>query len=128
MPTTFTEGRHPGEPILSEANKNRSRDNITIPSGTGVVPAGTVLGEITASPGSFAPSPDAVVAGIEGAETATAMNIHAVDATTADVAVAAVTRDAELNGSCLEFDATVDDDAKKAAKTAQLAAVGIIVR
>jgi len=44
--TTLTEGRHPGEAILSEANFHRSRDSITIPAGTGVVPAGTVLGEV----------------------------------------------------------------------------------
>ena len=126
--TTLTEGRHPGEAILSEATKSRSRDNIIIPSGTGIVAAGTVLGEITASPGEYAPSPHAEEAGIEGAETASAMNIHAVDATDRDVAVAAITRDAELNGSCLEFEATVDDDAKKATKSDQLAAAGIIVR
>lgn len=126
--TTLTEGRHPGEAILSEANFHRSRDNITIPAGTGVVPAGTVLGEVTANPGQFVPSPHAEVAGVEGAETAKAMNIHAVDATDADVSVAAITRDAELNGACLEFEATVDDDAKKATKSEQLAAAGIIVR
>lgn len=126
--TTLTEGRHPGEAILSEANFHRSRDNITIPAGTGVVPAGTILGEVTASPGEFVPSPNAEAVGIEGAETAKAMNIHAVDATDAAVSVAAITRDAELNGACLEFEATVDDDAKKATKSEQLAAAGIIVR
>ena len=126
--TILTEGRHPGEAILSEANFHRSRDSITIPAGTGVVKAGTVLGEVTASPGEFVPSPDAVTVGIEGAETAKAMNIHEVDATDVDVKVAAITRDAELNGSCLEFEATVDDDAKKAAKATQLEAAGIIVR
>lgn len=126
--TTLNEGRHPGEAILSEATKSRSRDNIKIPAGTGVVPAGTVLGEITATPGFFAPSPLAEVAGIEGAETAKAMNIHAVDATDRDVAVAAITRDAELNGSCLEFEGTVDTDEDKSDKADQLAAAGIIVR
>ena len=126
--TTLTEGRHPGEAILSEANFHRSRDNITIPSGTGVVPAGTVLGELTATAGHFVPSPLAEVAGIEGAEVAKAMNIYQVDATDVDVAVAAITRDAELNGACLEFEATVTTDAHKAAKSDELAAAGIIVR
>ena len=126
--TTLTEGRHPGEVILREANGTRSRDNIIIPAGTGVVAAGTVLGEITAAPGTFVPSPNASTGGIEGAEMAKAINIHEVDATDRDVSVAALSRDAEVNGSCLEFEATVDDDTKKDAKATQLAAVGLIVR
>lgn len=126
--TVFTEGRHPGEAILSEANRHRSRDNIIIPAGTGVVPAGSVLGEVTATPGKFVPSPNAVVPAIAGAETAKAINIHEVNATDTDVSVAAIVRDAELNGACLEYDGTVDTDVKKAAKAEQLAAVGLIVR
>jgi hypothetical protein len=126
--TMLTEPRHPGEAILSEANGNRSRDNIIIPAGTGVVPAGTVLGEVAANPGQFVPSPHAVVTGLEGAETASAVNIHTVDATNTDRAVAAITRDAALNGSCLEYDTTVDDPAKRAAKAAQLKTQGMIVR
>jgi hypothetical protein len=45
--TVFTEGRHPGEGLLSEASRSRSRERATIPSGTGVVAPGTVLGRIT---------------------------------------------------------------------------------
>lgn len=45
--TNFTEGRHPGEGLLSEANPNRSRGVATIPAGTGKVEPGTVLGKIT---------------------------------------------------------------------------------
>ena len=42
-----TEGRHAGEFLMSEAAGNRSRDTITIPSGTGVIVPGTVLGLVT---------------------------------------------------------------------------------
>lgn len=42
-----TEGRHAGEFLMSEAAGNRSRDTITIPSGTGVIEPGTVLGLVT---------------------------------------------------------------------------------
>jgi hypothetical protein len=125
--TVLTEGRHPGEAILAEANFHRSRENITIASGSGVVPAGTIVGKI-ASSGEYAPSPNATVNGLEGAETAVAMTIHQVDATVAAVSVAAIARDAELKKSCIEYDASVDDVAKKAVKSQQLAAVGIIVR
>lgn len=128
MPTTFTEGRHPGEVILSEANFSRSRGVVTIPSGTGIVAAGTVLGEVTASPGEFVPSPNAETVDIEGAETATCVNIYEVDATDADVQVAVIERDAELVGPCLVYDSSVDDNTKIAAKATQLAAVGLIVR
>lgn len=128
MPNVLYEPRHAGEAILSEAEFGRSREAVTIPAGTGVVPANSVLGEVTASPGEYVPSPAAETVGIEGAETAKAMNIHQVDATDVDVAVAVIARSAQLNGACLEFDATVDDDTKTGAKIDQLAAVGLIVR
>ena len=127
--TKFTEGRHPGEFILSEANFHRSRDKITIASGSGVVKAGTIVGQITASK-KWAPSPNAQVVGIEGAETARGIIIDDVDATSADVDVAAITRSAEVKGFALVYDSSVNDDTKKAAKVTQLAAagVGIITR
>lgn len=121
--TEFTEGRHPGEAILHEANGSRSRDNITIPAGAGIIEPGTVLG--VDSNGKYVPSTVAVA---DGAETAVAINIHGVDATDTDVAVAAITRDAEINGAYLVFEASVDTDAKKQAKIDELAVVGIIVR
>lgn len=125
--TTFTEDRHPGEFLLSEANFHRSRGKVTIASGSGVLKPGTVIGKITAS-GKFAPSANAVVEGVEGAETAKAITLYGVDATSADVEVAVIENDAEVKGFALEFDASVNDATKKAAKATQLAAVGIKVR
>lgn len=124
MPTSFTEGRYPGEFLLSEANFHRSRDTITIVSGAGVIAPGTVLAKITAS-GKYKPS---TATGSDGGETAVAVNLYGVDATSADVKVAAITRDAEIKAFALAYDATVNDDTKKAAKRVQLAAVGIISR
>lgn len=120
----LTEGRHPGEFIMSEANRARSRDNITIASGAGVVKAGTVLGKLTTG-GKYVPSP---ATGSDGSQTGVAINIYEVDATSADMTVSAITRDAEVNGKELEYAGTVNDDTKKGAKATQLAAVGIIVR
>lgn len=122
--TVFTEGRHAAEFLMEELGVNHARDTITIASGSGVVEAGTVLGKITAS-GKYKPS---TATGSDGAQTAVALNIYKVDATSADVQVAAVTRGASVNGKIIAYDATVDDATKKAAKAAQLAAVGIIVR
>ncbi len=125
--TKFTEGRHPTEGLMSEANGHRSRDNITIAAGSGIIEPGTVLGKITAS-GKYTASPNAVVAPIAGAETATAIALYRADATGGDVKISAITRDAEWNVNTLTYDASVNDDAKKATKRAQLAAVGIIAR
>jgi len=120
----LTEGRHATEGLLSEANFHRSRDNIVVVSGAGVLSPGTVLAKITAS-GKYKPS---TATGSDGGQTAIAVLLYPVDATDADVPVAAITRDAEWNINTLAYDATVDDDTKKLAKRTQLAAVGIIVR
>lgn len=123
--TTFTEGRHPGEFLLSEANFHRSRDEITIASGSGKIEPGTVLGLVTAS-GKYKPATDTT--GDDGAETAVAIALYGVDATSADAKVAAITRDAEVKGHALVYGSTIDNDNKKAAARGQLAGVGIIVR
>jgi hypothetical protein len=120
----FTEGRHPGEGLLSEASGQRSRETVTIVSGSGILAAGTVLGQITTG-GKYAPSP---ATGSDGSQVAAAILLYGVDAASADVKAAVIKRDAEWNGNTLSYAASVDDDTKKAAKATQLAAVGIIVR
>ncbi len=125
--TKFTEGRHPGEFLLSEANFHRARGRAVIAAGSGVFEPGTVIGRIT-SGGKFAPSAAASEVGFEGAETAKAITLYGGDATSEDVEVAIIERDAEVNGHVLVYDGSVDTDAEKAAKIASLAAVGIIVR
>lgn len=59
---------------------------------------------------------------------ASAINIYEVDATSADQKVTAIVRGAEVNGKTLAYASSVDDANKKAAKAAQLATAGIIVR
>jgi len=122
--TTKTEGPRALGFLLSEANGNRSRDNITIVSGAGVLVAGTVLGKITAS-GKYTDSP---ATGADGSQTAVAVLAYDVDATSADVKTVGITRDAEIKVDELTYEGTVDDATKKTAKATQLAAVGIIVR
>lgn len=114
--------------LLSEGPGRISRAQATIPSGTGKVAAGTVIGELIAAAGSFVPSPDAETVGSEGAEVAKAILAYSVDATTADVEVTIIDRDAEAKLPMLTFDASVDDETKTAAKVAQLNAVGIRAR
>lgn len=125
--TKLTMGARNTEGVLSEAQFHRSRGQVTIKSGAGVVPPMTVLGKITAD-GKYVPSPNAEVVGEEGAEVGLCVNLYRVDATSADVDVAVIDNDAELNGKFLAYDSTVNDNTKKAAKATQLRAVGIRVR
>ena len=125
--TVFTEGRHAAEFVLSEAEGTRSRDTVTLLGGfTGAttLKAGTVLGKIT-SGGKYVAS---AASGSDGSQTAVAVLLYPADISDGDVEAAIIARDAEVNGNCLEYEATVDTDNEIAAKATQLAAVGIIVR
>lgn len=64
----------------------------------------------------------------DGSQAGAAILIYPVDATSADVPVAAITRHAEVNGNILSYDAAVDDAPKKAVQVAALKVAGIIVR
>ena len=89
---------------------------------------GSVLGKITAS-GKYRLSPATQVVGDEGAESAVAVLIEAVDATAADKAGLALARGpAIVSKAVIVFDASVDQPAEKTAKHAQLAAAGIVSR
>lgn len=122
--TTFTKGKSDCEGLMSEASGQRSRDTITIASGAGVIAPMTVLGKITAS-GKYVVSENTAS---DGSEVAVAINLYGVDATSADVAVAAITRDAEVNTNFLTYGASRNLDAEKAAAIVDLAAKGIIAR
>lgn len=124
MPTIFTEGRHPGEGLLSEAAGSRSRETVTIASGAGIIAPGSVLGRVTAS-GKYVLSP---ATGADGSQTGVAIALYGCDATSADRQIAVIARDAEWNGNTLTHHSSVDDATKRAAKATQLAAVGIIIR
>lgn len=127
MATSFTETPRDLAFILSEGNGMVSREVLTIKSGSGKVLAGTVLGKVTAD-GKYVPSPNASVAGKEGAETGVAILGYEVDATSADVPAVCVTNDAEVKLPMLIFEATVNDAAKRTTKLAQLRAVTIKAR
>ena len=124
MPTVFTEGRHPGEALLSEGNGQISREAVVIASGSGVIAPGSVLGQITAS-GKYLVS---AIGAADGSQTASAVSLYGCDATSADQTIAAIVRDAEVNGNILTFHADRDQAAERAAAITNLAAVGIIVR
>ncbi len=110
--------------LLSEASGNRSRETVTIASGSGLVEAGTVVGMVTATE-KYAPSQ---ATGSDGSETAKAVLAQTVDATNAAAKAVIVARDAEVKKDLIKYHSTVDDDTKRAAKITQLEASGIIVR
>ncbi|MEN8983202.1 MAG: head decoration protein [Planktotalea arctica] len=122
--TVLTQPPTMGDVLKYELNPNFTRENVTLLSGA-AYPVGAVLGRITAS-GKYKL---ATAAGSDGAQTAAAVLLYAIDATGADATGISITRGpAIVSKAALVFDATVDDAAKTATKHGQLAALGIIPR
>ena len=116
-----------GDLLKFELNSNYCRETVTLKAGSSY-PLGAVLGRITAS-GKYRLSPAAAVVGDEGAETAVAVLLEAVDATAADkTALIAARGPVILSKAALVFDASVDQPAEKTAKHAQLASLGLVAR
>ena len=116
-----------GDLLKYELNGNFCRETVTLKSGTDYA-LGSVLGMITAS-GKYRLSPDAEVVGDEGAETAVAILIEAVNATDGDQTGLIVARGpAIVSKAALVLDSSVDDEAKTAAKYAELSGAGIVPR
>lgn len=121
--TTFTEGAHTGEFILSEASGSRSRENGTLD--TGDLAAGTVVMVSGAKLVAFAVSENS-----DGSLVTEAAGIllSAADATSADQAVAYIARDAEVNLKLLTYPAETTTGGEEAHTIASLALLGIIAR
>ena len=113
-----------GDVLKYELNHNFTRETVTLLAGTSYA-VGAVLGRITAS-GKMKLS---TATGTDGAQNAAAVLLYDVDATAADTTGIVVVRGpAIVSKAALVFDASVDDSAKKAAKHAQLTAIGIVPR
>ena len=113
-----------GDVLKYEVNPNFTRESVTLLAGINY-PVGAVLGRITAS----GKHKLATSGGSDGAQTAAAVLLYAVDATDADATGIVIARGpAIVAKAILVFDATVDDGAKIATKHGQLAALGIIPR
>src|SRR5579885_520529 len=116
-----------GDLLKYELNGSYSRETITLKSGTSYA-LGSVLGKITAS-GKYRLSPAAQVVGDEGAEAAVAVLLEAVDATAADKTGLVVARGPIIvSKAALAFDASVDDDSKKAVMHSEVSTAGIVPR
>jgi hypothetical protein len=125
--TTLTMSPTLGDLLKFELNGSYCRETVTLKSGTSYA-LGSVLGKITAS-GKYRLSPVVEVTGDEGAETAVAVLLGAVDATGGDKTGLVVARGpAIVSKAALVFDASVDLTAEKTAKHAQLSVAGIVPR
>jgi hypothetical protein len=113
-----------GDVLKYELNPNFTRETVTLLAGTSY-PVGAVLGRVTAS-GKYKL---ATSGGSDGAQTAAAVLLYAIDASAADAEAVVIARGpAIISKAALVFDASVDDAAKTATKHGQLAAIGIIPR
>lgn len=113
-----------GDVLKYEVDPNYTRETITLLAGL-PYPVGSVLGKITVN-GKYTLSTDT---GTDGAETAVAVLLYAVDATLADATGIVLARGpAIVSRAGLAYDASVDDGSKITAKLSQLAAAGIIAR
>jgi hypothetical protein len=122
--TVLTQPPSMGDVLKYELNPNFTRESVTLLAGA-AYPVGAVLGRITAS-GKYKL---ATSGGTDGAQTAAAVLLYAVDATAADASGLVVMRGpAIVSKAALVFDATVDDAAKTATKHGQLTALGIMER
>jgi hypothetical protein len=116
-----------GDLLKYELNGSYCRETVMLKAGTSY-PLGAVLGRITAS-GKYRLSPAAEVVGDEGAETAIAVLLEAVDATAADQAgLIAARGPVILSKAALAFDTSVDQPTEKTAKHTQLASLGLVAR
>src|SRR3954467_3292330 len=125
--TTLTNTPTLGDLLKYELNGSYGREVVTLKSGTNYA-LGSVLGKVTAS-GKYRLSPAAAVTGDEGAESALAVLIEAVDAAAADKTGLVVARGpAIVSKAALVFDASVDQAGEKTAKHVQPPAAGIVPR
>ena len=121
--TTFTEGRHAAEFVLSEAQGQRSRENVTQDEST-VLAAGQVVGKVTAS-GEYAQHDQDAS---DGTEAAAGIALYAkTTGAGAPVAISIIARDAEVNGELLVWQDDITGG-EITTHSAELAALGIIVR
>ncbi|TIX63750.1 MAG: head decoration protein [Mesorhizobium sp.] len=121
--TALTEARHAASFILSEANGHRSRENGTLD--TGNLAAGTVL---QFSGSKLIAFDAATITDGSLAVEAAGILIAAADATDADVEVAYIARDAEVNLGLLTYPNVLTDNSDETNMIASLALLGIIAR
>lgn len=116
--------------LKREADSLYSRAEIVVASGQGILASGAVLGRITADGATQGQFKLVTVAATDGSQTAAAILLDPVDATSATAPAVAIVRDAIVSTDGLVYGADVDTTAERAAVAAALAALNppILVR
>lgn len=99
----YIEGKHTAEFIVSQANGDRSREAGVLKSGQKVV-SGELLGIETATGKYVAYDPAGTIV---GSDTVAGISYDNYDATTSDIRIVIVVRDAEVRGSDLTYNEAV---------------------
>lgn len=127
MSTPFISPTTLGDLVKREFDPDYTRETVTLKAGS-AYPLGAVLGRITAT-GVYALSPAASTPGLEGAEIACAVLLHAVPASDIDTQAVVLARGPVIVAErALAFDASVGNATAQSLKHQQLAAHGIVVR
>jgi hypothetical protein len=124
--STYNEPMRPLEFVISEANGQRSRDQVTLLASQGDLVPGTVLAKITSS-GKYVPYDDDANGTTAGVGIALAILCYPAANSASDQSVTVIARDSEVDSALLTWEAS-NDNTEKTAGIADLAAVGIIVR
>jgi len=111
----------PGEFIASEANGDRSRENIIVASGAGIVPAGRIMGKVTAG-GKCVQLASGLA---NGGQNFFGVLYAQVDATSADAPGVVMARDCELVNARVTALTPAD---KSVALVASMVTAGVILR
>lgn len=123
---TYTEPQLPLEFLLSEANGQRSREQVTLTASQGALPAGMVMARVTAT-GNYVPYDDDANAGTPGSGVALGILAYPAENSASTQQVTIIARDAEVKTAALRWEAS-NDGTEQTAGIADLAAVGIIAR
>jgi hypothetical protein len=124
--TVFNQDHRNWEFLLSEANGARSRESGIVKSGQGKLKAGTVVQFDVSAPTKFVVA-DGVLHNGALATPVAGIIAHDVDATSGDVEVPYIARDAEVIDAFLVYPAETSGG-EKAATMKSLKALGIAVR
>lgn len=124
--STYNEPLRPLEFLISEANGQLSREQVTLLASQGDLLPGTVMAKITAT-GKYVPYDDDANGTTPGIGIAAGILAYPAANSASDQLVTIIARQAEVKNALLQWEAS-NDSTEKAAAITELAALGIIAR
>lgn len=123
---TFNEPVRGLEFLISEANGQLSREQVTLTASQGALLPGTVMAKVTGT-GNYVPYDDDANGATPGTGVAAGILCYAAPDSASTQIVTIIARQAEVKSSMLVWEAS-NDAGEKTAALAELAALGIIAR